>query len=185
MQSREENTYLVLVLPEAKMKIGQCYSSLFLHLVFLSLCVYSLVLLRIRLFEGEGGGATGDKASTVYCVIRLPLVLCFQCSFLVKSMGVLLLSGFLEAEELLKMVKRWLKLIPYIERQPLGTAAQNQDVEDCTEPPPAPLLEPGELSSGWGRKNLAPSVPGLEFRALLVYCTAGISGTALLTKLVI
>jgi hypothetical protein len=26
-------------------------------------------------------------------------------------MGVLLLSGFLEAEELLKMVKRWLKLI--------------------------------------------------------------------------
>ncbi|KAJ6940641.1 hypothetical protein NC651_006698 [Populus alba x Populus x berolinensis] len=31
-------------------------------------------------------------------------------SSLVKSMGVLLLSGFLEAEELLKMVKRWLKL---------------------------------------------------------------------------
>lgn len=38
-------------------------------------------------------------------------VLCFQCSSLAMSMGVLLLSGFLEAEELLKMVKRWLELI--------------------------------------------------------------------------
>ena len=66
----------------------------------------------------------------------------------------------------------------YIERQPIGTAAQNQDVDRG-------LLEPGELSSGWGRKNPAPSVPRLEFRALLVYYTAGISGTALLTKVVI
>jgi len=37
---------------------------------------------------------------------------CNSASSLVKSTGVLLLSGFLEAEELLKMVKRWLKLIP-------------------------------------------------------------------------
>ncbi|RQO91513.1 hypothetical protein POPTR_006G097901v4 [Populus trichocarpa] len=34
----------------------------------------------------------------------------------------------------------------YRERQPIGTAAQTQDVRDYTEPPPAPLLEPGELS---------------------------------------
>ncbi|KAJ6885969.1 hypothetical protein NC651_026587 [Populus alba x Populus x berolinensis] len=36
MQRREENTYLVLVLPEAKIKIGQCYSSLFLLFLYSS-----------------------------------------------------------------------------------------------------------------------------------------------------
>uniref|UniRef100_A0A7N0U9T0 Uncharacterized protein n=1 Tax=Kalanchoe fedtschenkoi TaxID=63787 RepID=A0A7N0U9T0_KALFE len=34
----------------------------------------------------------------------------------------------------------------FSERQPLGTAAQSQD-KDYREPPPAPLFEPGELSS--------------------------------------
>ncbi|CAM8916852.1 unnamed protein product [Rhodiola kirilowii] len=34
----------------------------------------------------------------------------------------------------------------FSERQPLGTAAQSQD-KDYKEPPPAPLFEPGELSS--------------------------------------
>lgn len=33
------------------------------------------------------------------------------------------------------------------ERQPIGTAAQSQDEKDYTEPPPAPLFEPGELTS--------------------------------------
>ncbi|KAG2723864.1 hypothetical protein I3760_02G190700 [Carya illinoinensis] len=34
------------------------------------------------------------------------------------------------------------------ERQPIGTAAQSQDdTKDYTEPPPAPLFEPGELAS--------------------------------------
>lgn len=34
------------------------------------------------------------------------------------------------------------------ERQPIGTAAQSQDEgKDYKEPPPAPLFEPGELTS--------------------------------------
>ena len=36
MQRREEETYLVQVLPEAKMMTGQCYSSLFLLFVYSS-----------------------------------------------------------------------------------------------------------------------------------------------------
>ncbi|KAK8611068.1 hypothetical protein V6N13_131132 [Hibiscus sabdariffa] len=35
----------------------------------------------------------------------------------------------------------------FSERQPIGTAAQSQEEKDYTEPPSAPLFEPGELTS--------------------------------------
>ncbi|KAF3449720.1 hypothetical protein FNV43_RR10451 [Rhamnella rubrinervis] len=72
----------------------------------------------------------------------------------------------------------------YRERQPIGTAAQSQDsTKDYIEPPPAPLVEPGELSS-WSftepqmlhcwYQGIAWAFGGMIFA--LVYCTAGISG---------
>ncbi|KAH0677426.1 hypothetical protein KY285_025227 [Solanum tuberosum] len=77
---------------------------------------------------------------------------------------------------------QWHNLNRYFSRetQPLGTSAQTD--KDYKEPPPAPLFEPGELSSwsfyragiadGYSRDCLA--FGGMIFA--LVYCTAGISG---------
>jgi len=103
----------------------------------------------------------------------------------------------------------------YGEGQPIGTAAQTQHGKDYTEPPPAPLYQPGEWSSwsfyragiaefvatflflyitvltvmGVARSRTKCSTVGIQGIAwafggmifVLVYCTAGISGTALLT----
>lgn len=104
----------------------------------------------------------------------------------------------------------------FSERQPLGTSAQTKDYK---EPPPAPLFEPGELSSWsfWragiaefvatflflyitvltvmgvsksgskcstvGIQGIAWAFGGMIFA--LVYCTAGISGTASLCSVFI
>lgn len=64
----------------------------------------------------------------------------------------------------------------YGERQPIGTAAQTQDVKDYTEPPPAPLFEPGELSS-WSfyRAGIAEFVATFLFLYITVLTVMGVS----------
>ncbi|KAH8484942.1 hypothetical protein H0E87_026633 [Populus deltoides] len=64
----------------------------------------------------------------------------------------------------------------YGERQPIGTAAQAQDVKDYTEPPPAPLFEPGELSS-WSfyRAGIAEFVATFLFLYITVLTVMGVA----------
>lgn len=64
----------------------------------------------------------------------------------------------------------------YRESQPIGTAAQAQDVKDYTEPPPAPLFEPGELSS-WSfyRAGIAEFVATFLFLYITVLTVMGVS----------
>ncbi|KAH9672828.1 putative aquaporin PIP1-2 [Citrus sinensis] len=64
----------------------------------------------------------------------------------------------------------------YRESQPIGTAAQTQDVKDYTEPPPAPLFEPGELSS-WSfyRAGIAEFVATFLFLYITVLTVMGVS----------
>ncbi|KAF4358794.1 hypothetical protein F8388_022561 [Cannabis sativa] len=63
----------------------------------------------------------------------------------------------------------------YRERQPLGTAAQSQDSKDYSEPPPAPLFEPGELSS-WSfyRAGIAEFVATFLFLYITVLTVMGV-----------
>ncbi|KAF5467407.1 hypothetical protein F2P56_017233 [Juglans regia] len=62
------------------------------------------------------------------------------------------------------------------ERQPIGTAAQSQDDgKDYTEPPPAPLFEPGELSS-WSfyRAGIAEFVATFLFLYITILTVMGV-----------
>ncbi|KAI5655466.1 hypothetical protein M9H77_32653 [Catharanthus roseus] len=61
----------------------------------------------------------------------------------------------------------------YTERQPLGTAAQTD--KDYKEPPPAPLFEPGELSS-WSfyRAGIAEFVATLLFLYITILTVMGV-----------
>ncbi|XP_044472848.1 aquaporin PIP1-1 [Mangifera indica] len=61
----------------------------------------------------------------------------------------------------------------YRERQPIGTAAQ--EAKDYTEPPPAPLFEPGELSS-WSfyRAGIAEFVATFLFLYITVLTVMGV-----------
>ena len=63
----------------------------------------------------------------------------------------------------------------YRERQPIGTAAQTQDTKDYQEPPPAPLFEPGELSS-WSfyRAGIAEFVATFLFLYITVLTVMGV-----------
>lgn len=63
----------------------------------------------------------------------------------------------------------------YSERQPIGTAAQSQD-KDYKEPPPAPLFEPGELTS-WSfyRAGIAEFVATFLFLYITVLTVMGVS----------
>lgn len=64
----------------------------------------------------------------------------------------------------------------YSERQPIGTAAQSQDVnKDYVEPPAAPLFEPGELSS-WSfyRAGIAEFVATFLFLYVTVLTVMGV-----------
>ncbi|XP_011047429.1 PREDICTED: probable aquaporin PIP1-4 [Populus euphratica] len=67
----------------------------------------------------------------------------------------------------------------YGERQPIGTAAQARDVKDYTEPPPAPLFEPGELSS-WSfyRAGIAEFVATFLFLYITVLTVMGVAKSA-------
>ncbi|KAL6980668.1 Aquaporin PIP1-2 [Sarracenia purpurea var. burkii] len=60
------------------------------------------------------------------------------------------------------------------ERQPIGTAAQSGD-KDYTDPPPAPLFEPGELSS-WSfyRAGIAEFVATFLFLYITVLTVMGV-----------
>ncbi|MCL8600320.1 aquaporin [Proteus mirabilis] len=62
----------------------------------------------------------------------------------------------------------------FTERQPLGTAAQSQD-KDYKEPPPAPLFEPGELSS-WSfyRAGIAEFVATFLFLYVTLLTVMGV-----------
>lgn len=64
----------------------------------------------------------------------------------------------------------------YRERQPIGTTAQSQDVKDYQEPPPAPLFEPGELSS-WSfyRAGIAEFVATFLFLYITVLTVMGVA----------
>lgn len=63
------------------------------------------------------------------------------------------------------------------ERQPIGTAAQSQDDEakDYKEPPPAPLFEPGELTS-WSfyRAGIAEFVATFLFLYITILTVMGV-----------
>lgn len=63
----------------------------------------------------------------------------------------------------------------YRERQPIGTAAQTQDVKDYTEPPAAPLFEPEELSS-WSfyRAGIAEFVATFLFLYITALTVMGV-----------
>lgn len=62
------------------------------------------------------------------------------------------------------------------ERQPIGTAAQTQDTKDYIEPPPAPLIEAGELSS-WSfyRAGIAEFVATFLFLYITVLTVMGVA----------
>uniref|UniRef100_A0A7N0TGX0 Uncharacterized protein n=1 Tax=Kalanchoe fedtschenkoi TaxID=63787 RepID=A0A7N0TGX0_KALFE len=62
----------------------------------------------------------------------------------------------------------------FSERQPLGTAAQSQD-KDYKEPPPAPLFEPGELSS-WSfyRAGIAEFMATFLFLYITILTVMGV-----------
>ncbi|XP_064945575.1 aquaporin PIP1-2-like isoform X2 [Musa acuminata AAA Group] len=62
----------------------------------------------------------------------------------------------------------------FSERQPIGTAAQSQD-KDYKEPPPAPLFEPGELSS-WSfyRAGIAEFVATFLFLYITILTVMGV-----------
>lgn len=62
------------------------------------------------------------------------------------------------------------------ERQPLGTAAQSQDeAKDYKEPPPAPLFEPGELTS-WSfyRAGIAEFMATFLFLYITILTVMGV-----------
>lgn len=62
------------------------------------------------------------------------------------------------------------------ERQPIGTAAQSQDEgKDYTEPPPAPLFEPGELYS-WSfyRAGIAEFIATFLFLYITILTVMGV-----------
>ena len=63
------------------------------------------------------------------------------------------------------------------ERQPIGTAAQSQDddAKDYKEPPPAPLFEPGELTS-WSfyRAGIAEFVATFLFLYITILTVMGV-----------
>jgi len=64
----------------------------------------------------------------------------------------------------------------YPERQPIGTAAQSQDEgKDYKEPPPAPLFEPGELTS-WSfyRAGIAEFVATFLFLYITILTVMGV-----------
>ena len=63
----------------------------------------------------------------------------------------------------------------YREQQPIGTAAQSQDDKDYTEPPPAPLFEPGELTS-WSfyRAGIAEFIATFFFLYISVLTVMGV-----------
>nr|BAG68659.1 plasma membrane intrinsic protein [Tulipa gesneriana] len=63
----------------------------------------------------------------------------------------------------------------FTERQPIGTSAQTQD-KDYTEPPPAPLFEPGELAS-WSfyRAGIAEFVATFLFLYITILTVMGVS----------
>ncbi|KAK8508359.1 hypothetical protein V6N13_055807 [Hibiscus sabdariffa] len=63
----------------------------------------------------------------------------------------------------------------FSERQPIGTAAQSQDDKDYTEPPPAPLFEPSELTS-WSfyRAGIAEFVATFLFLYISVLTVIGV-----------
>ncbi|XP_021904034.1 probable aquaporin PIP1-2 [Carica papaya] len=64
----------------------------------------------------------------------------------------------------------------YSERQPIGTAAQSQDGgKDYKEPPPAPLFEPGELTS-WSfyRAGIAEFMATFLFLYITVLTVMGV-----------
>ena len=60
------------------------------------------------------------------------------------------------------------------ERQPIGTSAQSTD-KDYKEPPPAPLFEPGELSS-WSfyRAGIAEFIATFLFLYITVLTVMGV-----------
>ncbi|URE42501.1 Major intrinsic protein [Musa troglodytarum] len=62
----------------------------------------------------------------------------------------------------------------FTERQPIGTAAQSQD-KDYKEPPPAPLFEPGELSS-WSfyRAGIAEFMATFLFLYITILTVMGV-----------
>ena len=62
----------------------------------------------------------------------------------------------------------------FAERQPIGTAAQGGD-KDYTEPPPAPLFEPGELTS-WSfyRAGIAECMATFLFLYITVLTVMGV-----------
>ncbi|GFZ14984.1 plasma membrane intrinsic protein 1;4 [Actinidia rufa] len=62
----------------------------------------------------------------------------------------------------------------YAERQPIGTAAQGGD-KDYTEPPPAPLFEPGELTS-WSfyRAGIAEFMATFLFLYITILTVMGV-----------
>ncbi|MBF6202126.1 aquaporin, partial [Nocardia cyriacigeorgica] len=61
------------------------------------------------------------------------------------------------------------------ERQPIGTAAQSLDDKDYKEPPPAPLFEPGELTS-WSfyRAGIAEFMATFLFLYITVLTVMGV-----------
>jgi len=61
----------------------------------------------------------------------------------------------------------------YSKRQPLGTVAETDN--DCKEPPPAPLFEPGELSS-WSfyRAGIAEFVATFLFLYITILTVMGV-----------
>ncbi|CAI0443543.1 unnamed protein product, partial [Linum tenue] len=61
------------------------------------------------------------------------------------------------------------------ERQPIGTAAQTHDDKDYREPPPAPLFEPGELTS-WSfyRAGIAEFIATFLFLYISVLTVMGV-----------
>ncbi|GFP91954.1 aquaporin pip1-2, partial [Phtheirospermum japonicum] len=64
----------------------------------------------------------------------------------------------------------------FSERQPLGTSAQTKDYK---EPPPAPLFEPGELSSwSFWRAGIAEFMATFLFLYITVLTVMGVSKSA-------
>lgn len=64
----------------------------------------------------------------------------------------------------------------FTERQPIGTAAQSQDEgKDYKEPPPAPLFEPGELTS-WSfyRAGIAEFIATFLFLYITILTVMGV-----------
>ncbi|MBO8589748.1 aquaporin, partial [Staphylococcus aureus] len=62
----------------------------------------------------------------------------------------------------------------YSERQPIGTAAQSQD-KDYKEPPPAPLLEPGEIKSwSFWRAGIAEFMATFLFLYITILTVMGV-----------